>query len=361
MVIAADGKQQIVLSEIAELLPTSASHGVSSSESDQCPLFDFAKGPLYQFNLRMVGPNEHLFTVNTHYLISDGWSLELLFRELWATYHLLSNRHDPKLQPAVPFREYLSKTEAAIGNSSMQEHESFWLSRFNTLTEIPSLPTDFTLGDRVTWAGVRHSNRIPDHVRNSLRQMCAEQKVTEFTVLFAAFELVVNEQFGTNQVVVGVPTSGRDFDGSELVVGHCVNVIPVMIERPKYQTATDHIQCMDARLKETLAHRTYPFARLLSPELDTQLATQRLFNMTFNKDKTVQNSNCSSLLLSIEKRPLTFCRYDLTFNLSELGATGMMLDIEYKSALFAYETIKKLAAKYLRHLETLTSGNFLKG
>ena len=242
---------------------------------------------------------------------------------------------------------------------AMRKHESFWLDQIDALTEIPSLPTDMSSDDQVPWAGHRHSSHIPDDIRHALRRMSTTQKVTEFTVLFAAFELAINKQFGTNQVVVGIPTSGRDIEGSESVVGHCVNIIPFVLERRKHETSQHCIKDTEERLGATLNRRAYPFAKFICPESDTKINHQRIFNVTFNKDKTVYTSESGPLTLRIQKQALQFCRYDLSFNLSELGGTGIILDVEYRSALFAPETIESLAKTYITYLNSLVSGRLV--
>ncbi len=357
LVIGSLGQHQALLPSAAGMLELRDAANIPTHGNASPVTVDLHTGPPYCCQLMSGDRSQHRLSVTTHYLVSDGWSMELLFRELWGTYHSLISGGMPEFDSAMSFREYCRRCEATVGNSEMHRHELFWRAQLEQLDAGLALPGDFARDGCRSWEGGRHSVRLSESVRKALRAVCRRLRVTEFAVLFTAFDLAISEHFDARNVVVGIPTSGRDIEGSESVVGHCVNILPAVIHGAEYQTATEQISQTAARLNKLLEHRAYPVARILTSDAGAVCAGESICNVAFNKDKTVRFPDHASLALSVVKEPLQYSRYDLSVNISEIGEEAITVDVDFRTALFAHESIRSFARKYLQKIELLTSGN----
>ena len=189
--------------------------------------FDLARAPLMQVDVVALANREACFIWHFHHLLLDGWSSQLILKDVVAEYLARVGRRPYRPPARRPFRDFIGWLQA----QDLRGAEAFWkktLEGFQTPTPVPigrkpagRFPTNPDEG-RFEIEGSEAESEV-------LRRFCREQRVTLNTVLEGAWAVVLSRYSGEPDVLFGTVVSGRpaDLPGVEGMVGLFMNVIPM--------------------------------------------------------------------------------------------------------------------------------------
>lgn len=185
--------------------------------------FDLGVPPLLRVLLLRIGPGRHRMVVTMHHILMDGWSLPILFNELWALY---GNGGDPSVLPTVPqYRDYL---EWLVRRDKDAAREA-WRAMLAGTEEATLVGPDDRGGPPVMLQHV--IDQVGDELADKLREVARTAGVTLNRVFQAAWALLVGKLSGRGDVVFGATVSGRpaEVPQSDRMVGLFINTVPVRV------------------------------------------------------------------------------------------------------------------------------------
>ncbi|MFC6021360.1 amino acid adenylation domain-containing protein [Plantactinospora solaniradicis] len=223
--------------------------------------FDLAAGPLFRATLATIGPDDHVLCLTMHHIISDGWSTEVILRELGILYDAHRTGRPAGL-PDLPigYADW-ARWQRLLGGA--ERDLSFWRER---LADVPALelPTDRPYPPTQTSAGAMHTFRLDAGLTAALGAVGQPRGATPFMVLLAGFQALLGWYTGQDDFAVGVPVAGRGQPQTEGLVGLFVNTIVFRADLAGDPTFDDLL----GRLRETaidaFAHQELPFERLVT-------------------------------------------------------------------------------------------------
>ncbi|MFN2413808.1 MAG: condensation domain-containing protein, partial [Pyrinomonadaceae bacterium] len=114
--------------------------------------FDLAQGPLWRASVVRLGEEEHVLLYTMHHIISDGWSMGVLVREMGLLYDAYSRGVAPSL-PELPiqYADYALWQRERLEGGELERQLAYWEERLAGVPEALELPTD-----RPRRAGGRH-------------------------------------------------------------------------------------------------------------------------------------------------------------------------------------------------------------
>ncbi|GAA1548379.1 hypothetical protein GCM10009827_080830 [Dactylosporangium maewongense] len=169
--------------------------------------FDLAAGPMARCLLIGVGPDEHVLALAAHHVAADGWSLQVLRRDLDALYQAYATgaTSAPVALPDLPELP-LVPDDAAPGAAT---DLGYWTGRLagapvlDLATDRPRPPVRRGRGSSVVFD-------IPVDLLRRLESVARSERTTVFTALVAAFSLLLGRMSGQDDVCLGTPVLGRD-------------------------------------------------------------------------------------------------------------------------------------------------------
>ncbi|WP_371648969.1 non-ribosomal peptide synthetase [Streptomyces mirabilis] len=244
--------------------------------------FDLAVGPVIRFLLLRLDTERHVFVWNMHHIASDGWSLGVFYRELSALYPAYAaGEESPLAEPAVQYADFAAWQRQWLRGDVLDSHLAYWR---NQLAQAPRLAM---LGSRSGSDGqlaYEHAVDVPPETVQALRALSSENKCTLFMTILAALGVLIGRHAAQEDLVVGVPSSGRP-SGTDDVVGLFVNTLPVRMRRTKGLRFCDFLRNVRGTVLEALQHRDVPLEILvqeLQPERD--LGSHPFFDIALNYD-----------------------------------------------------------------------------
>jgi glutamate-1-semialdehyde-2,1-aminomutase len=309
--------------------------------------FDLARGPLLRARLLRLGADHHLLAVTMHHIVSDGWSMGIILRELEESYAAARGGRAPALPAPDSFAEY-AVAEAADA-SELEAAERYWLGRLAGPPPVLNLPTDRPRAAVQTYAGAQQHMALDDALHPGLKRLSASRGCTLFMTLLAGFKVLLHHLTDQEDIIVGTPAAGQLAAERLDLVGYCVNLLPLRSRVADGMTFAEYLDSLKAVLAGAYDHQQYPYGRLLK-QLNLPRAPGRspLVEAVFNVDRGGPGRKFFDLEVEVRPNHNSSSKFDLTMDVTE-GDGRLALDCEYNTALFSGET----ARQWMEHYEAV--------
>lgn len=322
-----------------------------SAESQR--LFDLSRDLMRRATVLRLSGLEHILLITSHHIACDGWSHSVFWRELSALYAAhTEGRSSPLPSLPVQYADYALWQRHWLQGERLAELQQFWQGQLDRSPELLNLPLDFPRPAVQASAGAAWHFFIPAALSRELKTLSRQNDSTLYMALLAAFHVLLARYTGQTDIVVGTPIAGRQHPELEGLIGMFVNTLVMRAElagNPSFLTLLRQVR--DQAL-EVYGHQELPFERIVELRQPTRsLSHHPIFQAMF----ALQNAPRRSLQLrslEVEELPLEreTAKFDLSMALTET-ASGLEGRIEYDTALFAKETIARMAEHYANLLQ----------
>jgi amino acid adenylation domain-containing protein len=343
------------LSGLAEAEREAAVRAAVSAESGEP--FDLAHGPMLRVKLLRLSEEEHVVLLTMHHIVSDGWSMGVLIKEVATLYGAYSEgAASPLPELKVQYSDFAVWQRGWLQGAELERQLGYWREQLGGELPALELPTDHTRPAVPSNRGAQQRFQLSQETTAALKELSRREGVTLFMTLLAAFQSLLHRYSGQDDIVVGSPVAGRNYAETESLIGFFVNTLPL---RVKLSGALPFVELLP-RVKEVClgayAHQDVPFEKLVE-ELQPRREGSR--SPLYQVVLTLQNAPRAALELSgvrLEKvdSGLVTGKYELNFSLSETSA-GLSGFLEYHEELYEAETISRLLGDFERLLELVVA------
>jgi amino acid adenylation domain-containing protein len=311
--------------------------------------FDLVNGPLIRFSIVGLDDKHHALIFTGHHLVCDGGSISLIIQEISEFYNAHARGMKAQADPAYTFREFAAREEKELEGGERRKAEDYWLNEFATPATELELPQDSPRPSSQTFRAGQARWRIDRDLTQRLKRLSGQRGATLFTMLLAAYYTLLHRLSGQEDLVVGVPASGRGTSFSGRLVGHCVNFLPMRVRTRSALPFEEHLKRVTRKFVEAYEHQGYTFGtlvqRLSAPRVPNRMP---LISATFNLQKEDTPVGFEGLQAEIRTNYRVFTNVDLTFDVLDINEE-LEIECTYCADLFRPETIER----WLRHYETL--------
>ena len=315
--------------------------------------FDLKKAPLLRSWLLRFAPAEHALVYAMHHIVSDGWSMGLLFGEVGRIYAARRAGRPSPLPPLpLQYADFAVEQRAWFAGGEMDRQLAYWRERLAALPA-SELPTDWPRPAVASHRGRTIATAMPAGLIERLEALGRQRSASTFMVLLAGFQSVVARYVGEGDSVLGTPVANRTRTDVEGLIGFFVNTLVLRTSVADDPRFVDLIERAKATALGAFAHQDLPFERLveeLAPRRD--LSRNPLFQLMFNLVNTpFEGGAAGDLTMTPVDVSSESALVDLQLYLRLLPA-GLAIRWEYATDLFEASTIERLA----RHFENLLVG-----
>ncbi|HST57838.1 MAG TPA: condensation domain-containing protein, partial [Longimicrobium sp.] len=225
--------------------------------------FDLAAGPLLRCTLVRLADEEHALLFVMHHVVSDGWSLSVLVREVSALYDAFAAGRAPSLPPLpVQYADFAVWQRGWLTGPVLDAQVAYWRG---ALADVPplELPLDRPRPALQSHRGAAASLVLPAALGEALRALGRREGTTLFMTVMAAFQLALSRFSGQEDFAVGSPIAGRSRGETEGLIGCFLNNLVVRADLrgdPSFRALLGRVR------KATLgayAHQDVPFEKLI--------------------------------------------------------------------------------------------------
>lgn len=330
--------------------------------------FDLHAGPVFRAALLKLGAQEHVLVFGLHHIVSDGWSMGVITRELTSLYEAFAaGRPSPLAELPIQFSDFAVWQREWLQGERLDKLLAFWRQALDGVEDI-QLPWDRPRSAKASEAGAHHTFNFSPELSERLRALSREAEVTAFVVLLAGFEACLHTYSGQTDLVVGSPVACRNKSELEGLIGYFVNVLPFRTDlggNPSFRELLDRV---NMSVEDVHAHQDVPFGKLveeLKPrrtpganpvyQVELTLLTQEhapaIYGYGF-RSAVEESLEIAGLRFS----PLRVESGVSKFDIVVLGwdvPSGICGTFEYNADLFDAATIEALADRFVAVCERL--------
>ncbi|MDZ7319565.1 MAG: amino acid adenylation domain-containing protein, partial [candidate division KSB1 bacterium] len=320
--------------------------------------FNLTTGPLVRIKLIKLDERDHLVLFTMHHIISDGWSVGVLIREISILYNaFINNQPVPLPELPIQYADFAVWQQEYLTGEVLEKQLDYWKNQLNGRygkLQILELPSDRPRPAIQTSNGDTVEVTFPGKLIDQLKVLSSQEGATFFMTLLAAFQTLLYRYTGLEDIAVGSPIANRNRPEIEDLIGFFVNTLVLRTNLAGDPTFRELLQRVKEVTLGAYSNQDIPFERLVElvqPERD--MSHSPLFQVMFILQNNPMNGgvelpDVSLSTLDINAGTSTF---DLTLMVTEQMA-GASVSLEYNTDLFDQATMLRL----LRHYRELLEG-----
>ncbi len=310
--------------------------------------FQLSKGPLIRVTLLKVSPEEYVLLLSMHHIISDGWSMGLLVKEISEYYeaYLKGSRASiPELR--IQYGDYSEWQRNWLQGTVLESEMGFWRNLLKGAPTIINLPTDRTRPSVQSSNGAIKFFSLPKELSRSVKQLSQKENATTFMTLLAAYGLLLYKYTGQEDILIGTPVAGRERLETESLIGFFVNTLVLRTDLSGDPTFTELLARMREMALGVYSHQNIPFEKLVEEFQDYRdMSRSPLFQVMFMMQNTAMPPlKISGLELSFLELDSRSSQFDLSLSLKE-DEGGLKGTFEYNTDLLDESTIDRMVGHY---------------
>ena len=357
-----EGDRQNFASELKIDLPTVDLTALAPSEresrlrriikDDAHTPFQLSKGPLVRAQLVKTAVDHQILIFTAHHIVCDGWSTNVLVDELSQAYSAIGQGMAWSPTAPMAFADYANSQAQFVDSPEGRKVEQYWLEQFRQPAPLLNLPIDRPRPAIKEFKGATYRTKIGPESYNRIKKFGASRKCTLFVTLLAGFQILLSRLSSQDDIVVGIPTAGQSLLDDAVLVGHCVNFIPLRGRLSGNPTGAEFLTQMKQTVLAGYEHQNYTYGRLVR-----KLAQRRdpsrlpLTEIQFNLERLGGALGFDGLKAEVDPNPKSFVNFDIFLNIME-AKDGLTLDCDYNIGLFDEETVER----WLEHYKVLLEG-----
>ncbi|WP_281438343.1 non-ribosomal peptide synthetase [Rhizobium sp. 007] len=319
--------------------------------------FDLARGPLIRGRLIRMSDAEHVFLLTQHHIVSDGWSMGVLVRELSQLYRAFAAGEDDPLPPlAIQYPDYAAWQRQWLSGERLQRQAQYWRDALAGAPARLALPTDRARPAQQSFAGASVPVVIDQDLTRGLKRLSRQHGTTLFMTVLAAWAAVLSRLSGQDDIVIGVPSANRGRGEIEELIGFFVNTLALRVDLSDEPSVSQLLERTRRTALAAQEHQDLPFEQVVEiVKPPRHLDHTPLFQVMLAwQNNAVGSLDLAGLNVAAAGDGLDQVKFDLELSLGEHGEE-IAGTFGYATALFDQATIERQRGYLLALLRAMVA------
>ena len=316
--------------------------------------FDLESGPLFRVNVFCLDEDHHVVLLVMHHIVSDGWSMIVMLRELTLAYEAFVSGQTVELPPlTIQYSDFAHWQNERLSGERIESQMEYWRKQLVDAPKVLDLPSDRPRPAIQDFIGATVEFELPESLTRGINGLAKRLRTTPFVILMAAEAILLSRCSRQKDIVLGTASAGRVHPEIEPLIGFFVNTLPLRIDLSESPTFEKLVQQVHASTLKAHENAEVPFERMVEEFAPTR---DRSYSPIFQAALVMQNLPRDHKLsrdlggeASLQVDPILVdngtAKYDLTFFLWEEN-DRLIGHVEYRSTLLDRSTIERLIDSY---------------
>ncbi|MFM2060605.1 MAG: hypothetical protein RLZZ507_275 [Cyanobacteriota bacterium] len=313
--------------------------------------FDLEKAPLLTTKLLKLHPEKSILILTLHHLVGDGFSINILVKELSTIYQSFCAGEPANLSELLlQYSDFVYWQRQYLTGEILAQNLDYWRQKLSGDLPVLQLPTDQPRPPIQTFKGAQQKFTISKALTEEIKQLSKREDATLFMTLLAVFQTLLYRYTGQEDIIIGSPIANRNRAELEQLIGCFVNTLVLRSNLAGNPSFKELLARVKKTAIEAYTHQDLPFEKLveaLQPNRD--LSYNPLFQVMF----VLQNSDSDTIWKTEELETAT-SKFDILLSMieSEGELTGTL---EYNTGLFNADSISRMIGHFQTLLESIAN------
>ncbi|MEO1515847.1 MAG: amino acid adenylation domain-containing protein [Bacteroidota bacterium] len=311
--------------------------------------FDLSDGLPIRIGLIRISSEEHILLIDTHHIINDGESNNIILTELVRLY-FGETLEEVKIQ----YKDYSEWQNSEAYRQRLDRQKEFWKERLQGFSDVPNLATNSSTAGQEGHAGENFTMELDEAMTKDLHALARQEGVTMFILLLSIVNILISKLSREEDITIGSTVAGRPHPDLKAIVGMFVNSLPIR-NLPKGQLRfREFLSEVMSSVMGSFDNQDFHYEQLIN-ELELERTGNRnpLFNIIFNYPNSEHLGADAKLGLQIEEYETgnTQAKFDLTIMVTGEKNGKLNIVFNYATDLFQESTIKRYETYLKRIIE----------
>ncbi|CAI2767079.1 non-ribosomal peptide synthetase [Flavobacterium collinsii] len=322
--------------------------------------FDLEEGPLFRVSLLQTEEETYVFYYNMHHIISDGWSMNVLAKDVFAFYESFVNGTAADLAPlAIQYKDYANWQALQINTAGSTIDKTYWMESLAGELPVLDLPSEKRRPSVKTHKGRSLRAYISKETTAMLQLFTKENNSSTFIGLLTTINILLHKYTSDSDIIIGSPVAGRDHADLANQIGFYVNTIALRNTINTQENFTSIYKRIKEQTLEAFNHQMYPFDSLVENlNIKRDAGRSSVFDVLLVLQNTAENDETVEIPAAksdtIVDLGETVSKFDVELNFREAGEQ-LILDISYNTEVYEYQMIEGLIRHYQQILKEVLS------
>ncbi|MBX3253274.1 MAG: amino acid adenylation domain-containing protein [Chitinophagaceae bacterium] len=322
--------------------------------------FDLNKGPLFRVILKEIHKDNWILIFVMHHIISDGWSMNILIKELLSFYTCSIKNINEQLDPLpIQYKDYAIWQQEQLRKHDQISHKEYWLNQFAGELPVLQISTDKKRPPTKKYRGGTIRRIIDADINLGIKRISQNQGGTLFMGLLGVVNVFLYKYTDQTDTIIGTPVANRDHIDIENQIGLYVNTLAI---RTQFSSTDSYEILLDKIVKKTFSayeHQSFPFDELIkelnierdisrNPLFDVVVVLQNTEKIDVEKDLNVENL----VIKEYHGYEQLFSKFDLIFTFEE-SEDQLVVKVDYNIDIFHESSVKRMMDHLLRLMDSV--------
>ncbi|MEM7588207.1 MAG: amino acid adenylation domain-containing protein, partial [Acidobacteriota bacterium] len=319
--------------------------------------FDLQSGPLLRPLLIALGEHHHVLTLTLHHIITDGWSMDVLRRELAQLYEAyVLGQPSPLSELPIQYADFAVWQREWLQGEALEEQLAYWREQLADLPPLLELPTDRPRAGHPSHTASSVEMDLPEPLARAFKALCQGERVTLFIGLLTVLLTTLRNATGQSDLAVGTAIGARQRPELEGLIGLFVNTLVLRVPVTRELSFRELLARVRSVVLEAHAHQDLPFEKLVQELLsDRELTHTPFFQLLFTMVEAAEREHVAGDL-TLQPRRLAgrSTKFDVMVWAQD-AAAGLRLGIVYRTELFHPTTLQRFLASMQQVMERVVT------
>lgn len=305
--------------------------------------FDLVNGPLFRAAYFKISDVSSLLMITAHHIICDGWSMGIILADISSAYNSFVKKIEPVLPTPPSFAAYALDKSKQAKQAAEQKAESYWVKKIGKNAHPFFISSEKERTGIRTYRSDRLDFDLPSDLVKQIALIGAKEGVSLINTLLACFEILLYKITGSERIIIGLPAADQPISGNDRLVGHCVNLLPI-ISTPKNELVfTGYLFKRKKELLDDLDHQQVSFGKLLEQlQMSREGSEVPLIPIVFNIDIDLDDQvSFDGLAHRFISNPRHYENFEIFLNITGT-ASKFILEWSYNKTLFSAGFIRQM-------------------
>lgn len=297
--------------------------------------FNLEDSKLYYFAIYKISEKEYGILLNIHHIISDGWSITLIQKQICDRYTKLINKEETNIVN-YSYLDSIKDEEEYLNSERFIKNKNFWKSKFS------EVPEEFLYKTSNSLEGKRQCFNIDEELSDKIKKFTDDKKCSLNTFFIAILFVYINKVTYKNDLVIGTPVFNRTNKEQKNMIGMFTSTVPFRFKLDTGLKSEDLIKLVNKELKLCFLNQKYPYDLLIK---DLELGSKgydSLFKMCVNYYNSKYDNHINDIDVEVKEYYCANQSYSLQLTVKEWEESNITLNFDYKTLEYSDNEIKTM-------------------